>query len=197
MLDLSLKVFSSPAGIHSGYWLSDITALNHMFFLLQVPLFQWAVILVILFVLGIHFKFLQDISPPPILSFILLFILFLTALKISSLVLIGFFTCFFILITHAGLWLAAVCYVASCATDLSSGTSPAVGGSLCSLGMGTAPAGPPAPGRLHRSISWAGTVHHVCDPTSIYPPSKKLLVLYISSHLHNTAVCKHRLGIFL
>lgn len=82
-----------------------------MFFLLQVPLFQWAVILVILFVLGIHFKFLQDISPP-ILSFILLFILFLTALKISSLVLIGFFTCFFILITHAGLWLAAVCYVA-------------------------------------------------------------------------------------
>lgn len=120
--------------------------------------------------------FLQDISPPtptPILSFILLFILFLTALKISYLVLIGFFTCFFILITHAGLWLAAVCYVASCATDLSSGTSPAVGGSLCSLGMGTAPPGPPAPGRLHRSISWAGTVHHVCDPTSIYPPLQK------------------------
>uniref|UniRef100_A0A669C4X5 Tuberin n=1 Tax=Oreochromis niloticus TaxID=8128 RepID=A0A669C4X5_ORENI len=28
------------------------------------------------------------------------------------------------------------------------------------------------PGRLHRSISWAGTVHHACDPTSIPPPSK-------------------------
>uniref|UniRef100_A0AAQ5YE88 Tuberin n=1 Tax=Amphiprion ocellaris TaxID=80972 RepID=A0AAQ5YE88_AMPOC len=34
---------------------------------------------------------------------------------------------------------------------------------------------PPAPGRLHRSISWAGTVHHMCDPTP--PPSRKLLQL--------------------
>lgn len=48
------------------------------------------------------------------------------------------------------------------------GVSPAVGGSLWSLGWGSAPPGPPAPGRLHRSISWAGTVHHMCAPT---PPS--------------------------
>lgn len=35
-----------------------------------------------------------------------------------------------------------------------------MGSSLWSLGSGWAPPGPPAPGRLHRSISWAGTVHH-------------------------------------
>lgn len=45
-----------------------------------------------------------------------------------------------------------------------SGTVAAVGDSLWSLGLGFAPQGPPAPGRLHRSISWAGTVHHLCDP---------------------------------
>ncbi|XP_028258003.1 tuberin isoform X3 [Parambassis ranga] len=36
--------------------------------------------------------------------------------------------------------------------------SNTVGGSLWSLGLGTAPPGPPAPGRLHRSISWADSV---------------------------------------
>uniref|UniRef100_A0AAQ5ZI65 Tuberin n=1 Tax=Amphiprion ocellaris TaxID=80972 RepID=A0AAQ5ZI65_AMPOC len=54
-------------------------------------------------------------------------------------------------------------------------TQTAMGCSLWSLGLGTAPPGPPAPGRLHRSISWAGTVHHMCDPTP--PPSRKLLQL--------------------
>ncbi|KAM4604162.1 tuberin isoform 5-T6 [Polymixia lowei] len=36
--------------------------------------------------------------------------------------------------------------------------SNTVGGSLWSLGQGSAPQGPPAPGRLHRSISWADSV---------------------------------------
>ncbi|XP_049428367.1 tuberin isoform X3 [Epinephelus fuscoguttatus] len=36
--------------------------------------------------------------------------------------------------------------------------SNTVGGSLWSLGLGSAPLGPPAPGRLHRSISWADSV---------------------------------------
>ncbi|XP_035515667.1 tuberin isoform X2 [Morone saxatilis] len=36
--------------------------------------------------------------------------------------------------------------------------SNTVGGSLWSLGLGSAPPGPPAPGRLHRSISWADSV---------------------------------------
>uniref|UniRef100_A0A3B4YQH9 Tuberin n=2 Tax=Seriola lalandi dorsalis TaxID=1841481 RepID=A0A3B4YQH9_SERLL len=36
--------------------------------------------------------------------------------------------------------------------------SNTVGGSLWSLGLGSAPSGPPAPGRLHRSISWADSV---------------------------------------
>ncbi|XP_047434668.1 tuberin isoform X3 [Mugil cephalus] len=36
--------------------------------------------------------------------------------------------------------------------------SNTVGDSLWSLGLGTAPPGPPAPGRLHRSISWADSV---------------------------------------
>ncbi|TKS69065.1 Tuberin Tuberous sclerosis 2 protein -like protein [Collichthys lucidus] len=36
--------------------------------------------------------------------------------------------------------------------------SNTVGGSLWSLGSGSAPPGPPAPGRLHRSISWADSV---------------------------------------
>ncbi|KAM4584959.1 tuberin isoform 3-T5 [Odontesthes bonariensis] len=36
--------------------------------------------------------------------------------------------------------------------------SNTVGGSLWSLGLGCAPPGPPAPGRLHRSISWADSV---------------------------------------
>lgn len=63
---------------------------------------------------------------------------------------------------HAGLYSAAVCYVASRGTDLSLGIPPTVGGSLWSLGLGSAALSPPAPGRLHRSISWAGTVHHVC-----------------------------------
>ncbi|XP_035806403.2 tuberin isoform X3 [Amphiprion ocellaris] len=36
--------------------------------------------------------------------------------------------------------------------------SNTVGCSLWSLGLGTAPPGPPAPGRLHRSISWADSV---------------------------------------
>lgn len=49
-----------------------------------------------------------------------------------------------------------------CPPDLSVDIPYAVGSSLWSLGSGSAPPGPPAPGRLHRSISWAGTVHHVC-----------------------------------
>ncbi|XP_071359604.1 tuberin isoform X3 [Trachinotus anak] len=36
--------------------------------------------------------------------------------------------------------------------------SNTVGGSLWSLGLGSAPSGPPGPGRLHRSISWADSV---------------------------------------
>ncbi|XP_033976496.1 tuberin isoform X2 [Trematomus bernacchii] len=36
--------------------------------------------------------------------------------------------------------------------------SNTVGGSLWSLGSGSGPPGPPAPGRLHRSISWADSV---------------------------------------
>ncbi|XP_041839529.1 tuberin isoform X3 [Melanotaenia boesemani] len=36
--------------------------------------------------------------------------------------------------------------------------SNTVGGSLWSLGLGCAPPAPPAPGRLHRSISWADSV---------------------------------------
>lgn len=59
---------------------------------------------------------------------------------------------------------SALCYVATCATNLSSDVLPAVGGSLWSLGLGSALLGPPAPGRLHRSISWAGTIHHMCAP---------------------------------
>lgn len=49
-----------------------------------------------------------------------------------------------------------------CHPDLSVDIPYAVGSSLWSLGSGSAPPGPPAPGRLHRSISWAGTLHHVC-----------------------------------
>ncbi|XP_035027265.1 tuberin isoform X1 [Hippoglossus stenolepis] len=36
--------------------------------------------------------------------------------------------------------------------------SNTVGGFLWSVGLGSAPSGPPAPGRLHRSISWAESV---------------------------------------
>lgn len=102
-------------------------------------------------------------------SFSLLFLLFSIACETTLLIDDWFVFMFFFPHHHAGLWLAAVCYVASCAAHLSSGVPPAVGGSLWSLGLGSAPSGPPAPGRLHRSISWAGTVHHMCDPTPPQP----------------------------
>lgn len=57
-----------------------------------------------------------------------------------------------------------------CHPDLSMDIPYAVGSSLWSLGSGCAPPGPSAPGRLHRSISWAGTVHHVCVTA---PPLQK------------------------
>lgn len=93
-------------------------------------------------------------------------------------------------------------------TPCSSGSVAAVGDSLWSLGLGSAPQGPPAPGRLHRSISWAGTVHHPCDSAPPYllpslalpsrassPPDFQTkhsrLVECISSHLHNAANQSH------
>lgn len=57
-----------------------------------------------------------------------------------------------------------------CHPDLSMDIPYAVGSSLWSLGSGCAPPGPSAPGRLHRSISWAGIVHHVCVTA---PPLQK------------------------
>lgn len=104
------------------------------------------------------------------------FFSFLVAFYIFPLLWIVCFHVFFCSHCHAGLWLAAVCYVAPRATNLTSGVSPAVGGSLWSLGLGSAPSGPPPAGRLHRSISWAGTVHHMCDHT--FPPQKSPGVLY-------------------
>lgn len=54
---------------------------------------------------------------------------------------------------------------------VSTGILPEVGDSLWSLGLGSAPPGPPAPGRLHRSISWAGTVYHMCAPHPLLSPA--------------------------
>lgn len=57
-----------------------------------------------------------------------------------------------------------------------SGSAAAVGDSLWSLGLGSAPQCPPAPGRLHRSISWAGTVNYPCGSTSLLCSPVSLLI---------------------
>uniref|UniRef100_A0A7N6A2Y8 Tuberin n=1 Tax=Anabas testudineus TaxID=64144 RepID=A0A7N6A2Y8_ANATE len=46
----------------------------------------------------------------------------------------------------------------------------------------------PAPisaGRLHRSISWAGTVHHMCDPT--FPPSENFCAVFLHTSQYSSS----------
>lgn len=122
----------------------------------------------------------------------LFFFSFLITSEIVPLVLIWFLFMFRHPHRDAGLWLAAMGYVASCATDLSSGITLAVGCSLWSLGLGTAPPGPPAPGRLHRSISWAGTVHHMCDPTPPPPENSWCSIFLLTCTIKRSASTNYR-----
>lgn len=156
-----------PAWICSGHWSTKITALTCFLFISQMSFFSRSLLFSdahlsseasSLFTSSAH------LFSPFCLSKCCLFSL---PLRFFHLFWLVCFHVFFHPHHHAGLWLCGVMRP----RPVSSGTPPAVGGSLWSLGLGSAPPGPPAPGRLHRSISWAGTVHHMCAPTP--PPLQK------------------------
>uniref|UniRef100_A0A3Q1G8U0 TSC complex subunit 2 n=1 Tax=Acanthochromis polyacanthus TaxID=80966 RepID=A0A3Q1G8U0_9TELE len=51
---------------------------------------------------------------------------------------------------------------------------------------------PAAPGRLHRSISWAGTVHHMCDPTPPPPENSWCSIFLLTCTIKRSASTNYR-----
>lgn len=181
----NLKVINIPSWIFSGQWSSGITALIYLccewflFFLLWdfLCFSSFSLLLWGHFASTHHHHHHLHISPSSTHQLI-------CALPFSNFphcfgdffpfILISLFSCFFIFTAVLVCdWLRCVMWH-HVPTNPSSGVPATVGGSLWSLGSGYAPPGPPAPGKLHRSISWAGTVINMCalPPLPPTPPSE-------------------------